>query len=146
MVCLRAGQRLQLLSQLVALAKEKELVSIDIHDLQLAGIRLDPVSGVTVSLFDDSVQGSYDLVFGRVRKASIDGFSSQNVVLDLKVFNRKDDSFEFQRCCFLLGLDPVAAREIVDGDTLVFIEASVGAEIALLVEGTWEGRLIPVKS
>lgn len=36
LVCLRAGQRLQLLSQLVALAKEKELVSIDIHDLQLA--------------------------------------------------------------------------------------------------------------
>lgn len=72
LVCLRAGQRLQLLSQLVALAKEKELVSIDIHDLQLAGIRLDPVSGVTVSLFDDSVQGSYDLVFGRVRKASIE--------------------------------------------------------------------------
>jgi len=29
---------------------------------------------------------------------------------------------------------------------LVFIEASVGAEIALLVEGTWEGRLIPVNS
>ena len=35
---------------------------------------------------------------------------------------------------------------VVDGDTLVFIEASVGAEIALLVEGTWESRLIPVKS
>ena len=41
-------------------------MSIDIHDFQLAGIRLDPVSGVTVSLFDDSSQGSYDLVFGRV--------------------------------------------------------------------------------
>ncbi|MBH1391673.1 hypothetical protein [Stenotrophomonas muris] len=121
-------------------------MGITIHDFKMTGIRLDPVSGVTVSLFDDSVQGSYDLVFGRVRKASIDGFSSQNVVLDLKVFHRKDDSFEFQRCCFLLGLDPVAAREIVDGDTLVFIEASAGAEIALLVEGTWESRLIPVKS
>ena len=121
-------------------------MGIAIHDFKMTGICLDPVSGVTVSLFDDSVQGSYDLVFGRVRKASIDGFSSQNVVLDLKVFNRKDDSFEFKRCCFLLGLDPVAAREIVDGDTLVFIEASVGAEIALLVEGTWDSRLIPVKS
>ncbi|WP_414605833.1 hypothetical protein [Stenotrophomonas pavanii] len=121
-------------------------MGLAIHDFKVTGIRLDPVSGVTVSLFDDSVQGSYDLVFGRVRKASIDGFSSQNVVLDLKVFHRKDDSFEFQRCCFLLGLDPVAAREIVDGDTLVFIEASVGAEIALLIDGTWEGRLNSVSS
>ena len=63
-------------------------MGITIHDFKMTGIRLDPVSGVTVSLFDDSVQGSYDLVFGRVRKASIDGFSSQNVVLDLKVFHR----------------------------------------------------------
>ncbi|EMI48223.1 hypothetical protein C405_17818 [Stenotrophomonas maltophilia AU12-09] len=123
-----------------------DCMGITIHDFQLVGIRLDPVSGVTVSLFDESSRASYDLVFGQVRRASIDGFSSQNVVLDLKVFNRKDDSFEFKRCCFLLGLDPVAAREIVDGDTLVFIEASAGAEIALLVEGTWDSRLIPVKS
>lgn len=123
-----------------------DCMGITIHDFQLVGIRLDPLSGVTVSLFDESSRASYDLVFGQVRRASVDGFSSQNVVLDLKVFNRKDDYFEFKRCCFLLGLDPVAAREIVDGDTLVFIEASVGAEIALLVEGTWDSRLIPVKS
>lgn len=123
-----------------------DCMGITIHDFHLVGIRLDPLSGVTVSLFDESSRASYDLVFGQVRRASVDGFSSQNVVLDLKVFNRKDDSFEFKRCCFLLGLDPVAAREIVDGDTLVFIEASVGAEIALLVEGTWDSRLIPVKS
>lgn len=121
-------------------------MGITIHDFQLVGIRLDPLSGVTVSLFDESSRASYDFVFGQVRRASVDGFSSQNVVLDLKVFNRKDDYFEFKRCCFLLGLDPVAAREIVDGDTLVFIETSVGAEIALLVEGTWDSRLIPVKS
>ena len=120
-------------------------MSVDVHDFELTGIRVERDSGVVVSLFDRSVSQSFDLGFRRVKRIVVDGFSMQNIVLELKVFSEREDSFEFQRCCFLLGIDLSNPREIDDGDSMVFIEASVGAEVALLMDGAWEDGELSAK-
>lgn len=114
-------------------------MSVDVHDFELTGIRVERDSGVVVSLFDGSVSQGFDLGFRRVKRIVVDGFAMQNIVFELKIFSEREASFEFQRCCFLLGIDSSNPREIDDGDSMVFIEASVGAEVALLMDGAWEG-------
>ena len=94
-------------------------MGITIHDFKMTGIRLDPVSGVTVSLFDDSVQGSYDLVFGRVRKASIDRILNW---LGLVFF-----SLIFLRSSSYLALKVYAIGHLERGDYFVMLPLALGS-------------------
>ncbi|KAA9002261.1 hypothetical protein FJU31_05140 [Stenotrophomonas cyclobalanopsidis] len=108
-----------------------------IHDFSIIGISVENPEKMLVHLSDEFSKKKYDLVIDGVRKVAVDGFGLQNVVLDLKVFYSFDGSFEFRRSCHLLGLAYAGPEDFPQGDSMVFIEASVGAEIACLVKGVW---------
>ncbi len=112
-----------------------------IHDFSITAIGVENIEKIFVHLLDEYTKKKYELVINGVRKVAVDGFGLQNVVLDLKVFYSFDQSFEFRRSCHLLGLAYAGPEYFPEGDSMVFIEASVGAEIACLVKGVWSFEL-----
>lgn len=75
----------------------------DLHDCRITGLRLNESnSTLTVSLTDAEGQPSADLMLMDLIGLYVDGFSLQNIILDVSVFHQKSTSFEYQRACQLL--------------------------------------------
>jgi hypothetical protein len=78
----------------------------DLHDYRITGLHLNESSNsLTVSLIDAEGQPSADLMLMNIVNLYVDGFSLQNIILDVSVFHEKDPSFEYQRACQLLDID-----------------------------------------
>lgn len=108
----------------------------DLHDFRITGLRLNESSStLTVSLTDAEGQPSADLVLVNLIDLYVDGFSLQNIILDVSVFHHKSTSFEYQRACQLLDIDSSNDVFFSDRQTVILIQASAGAEIACLASG-----------
>ena len=104
----------------------------DFHDYEIVGIASNRDQRLfEVTLLDPANNRQARIQLTGVLRANVDAYGLQNVVLDINSFTTYDASFEFYRACSLLGLDPLNA--FVDGARfLTLLQASVGAEIALL--------------
>lgn len=114
------------------------------HDFSIFGIRLSQGGcNLTISMRDPQDVSACELMIENVAQLFIDGFTLQNVVLDIKVFRERVPSFEYGRACELLGLDP---REfsVPPTQVMLFVEASVGAELACLIDGELTMRVTPL--
>ncbi|MBJ7514735.1 MAG: hypothetical protein JHC82_00290 [Stenotrophomonas sp.] len=108
----------------------------DLHDCRITGLRLNESSStLTVSLTDAEDQPSADLMLVNLIDLYVDGFSLQNIILDVSVFHQKSTSFEYQRACQLLDIDSSNDVFFSDRQTVILIQASAGAEIACLASG-----------
>lgn len=108
----------------------------DLHDYRLTGLCLnESSSALTLSLTDAEGQPSADLILVNVIDLYVDGFSLQNIILDVSIFFEKDTSFEYQRACHLLDIDKENTEIFSECRTLILIQASAGAEIACLAKG-----------
>lgn len=107
----------------------------DIHDFEIVTIRTS--GGSTFDLRMIGVQGreADAMCFTNVRKLRVDGFSLQNIVLDLHFYPKPSSDFGFQRACGMLELDAAEAELALESGSVVLIEASSGAEIACLLGG-----------
>ena len=107
---------------------------LDLHDYCITGLQIDTGSrDVTLSLTDPSGSKAGELRLSNIISLFVDGFGLQNIILDTRIFSKPEDSFEYRRACELLDLDR-ASNEVLSGTkTLIFIEASVGAEVACLL-------------
>lgn len=74
------------------------------------------------------------MCFTNVRKLYVDGFSLQNIVLDLSFYSQSFSDFGFQRACGMLGLGAAEAESALEAGSTVLIEAASGAEIACLLD------------
>lgn len=108
---------------------------MDFHDYSIVGVDINREdNSLLLSLLDPEGNASDKLLISNVQKLFVDSFQMQNVILELKIFRGRDESFEFSRACELLDLQEGADDFFSQGMVLVFFEASVGAEIACLCE------------
>ena len=108
----------------------------DLHDYRITGLRLNESSStLTVSLTDAEGQPSADLMLMNLTGLYVDGFSLQNIILDVSVFHQESTSFEYQRACQLLDIDSANDSTFADSRTVILIQASAGAEIACIASG-----------
>lgn len=116
---------------------------IDVHDYSIIGVEVNPDGNeVTLTLNGPSGEYAGALKLNGVEVLFVDGFSLQNVVLDVKLFSSPEVSFEYKRACELLGLD--YSKQALDcGKSIFFIEASVGAEVACLMSGHPQLLIVP---
>lgn len=98
---------------------------------------------ITFSLNDPQGLDAGKLRISNVVRLHVDGFGLQNIILEARVFHRPDDSFEYGRGCQLLSLDKSNGDLPAGTKALIFIEASVGAEIACLLSQQPDLRLSP---
>lgn len=90
---------------------------------------------LTVSVTDAEGQPSTDLMLMNLIDLYVDGFSLQNIILDVSVFHQESTSFEYQRACQLLDIDNSNDEFFSDAQTVILIQASAGAEIACIASG-----------
>lgn len=109
-----------------------------VHDLHIDGIRVENGCRLILSLSKPDGEHRYELSFDHVLQLAIDGFGMQNIIFDMSVFAERETSFEFLRACALLDLDAAKLQELNAGWCLVFVQASVGAEIACLMDRPWQ--------
>lgn len=117
---------------------------LNLHDYCITGLQLDAGShAVILSLTDPSGSQASKLRLPGVISLFVDGFSLQNVVLDTKIFSKVENSFEYRRACELLDLDRTDDKVLDGSKALIFIEASVGAELACLMSDQPDLALSP---
>lgn len=109
-----------------------------LHDLHIDGLRIEDRRRLALSLSTECGRHVHEVIFDNIVRLSIDGFSMQNIILDLSVFTEREGSFEFDRACALLGLDPADPHELDGTGCIVLIEATIGAEIACLMAQPWQ--------
>ncbi|WP_349999325.1 hypothetical protein [Stenotrophomonas lacuserhaii] len=88
-----------------------------------------------MSVTDAEGQPSTDLMLMNLIDLYVDGFSLQNIILDVSVFHQESTSFEYQRACQLLDIDNSNDEFFSDAQTVILIQASAGAEIACIASG-----------
>ena len=115
---------------------------MDIHDFEITGVEVIGDDRFSLRLFNPLDQARYEMCFENVSRLFVDGFSLQNIVLDVSLFTAPVEEFGFRRASTLLNLDGVAGSGMQDGDCIMLIEASAGAEVACL----WKGPSVPVLS
>jgi hypothetical protein len=104
---------------------------IDLHDYSITGLLVDQKQRTALLRLKDSAGAQeYELCFTDIVSLNVDGFGLQNVILDFKLFNSPEDSFEFVRACALLDMDPKGQEALQKLGCVAFIESSVGADIA----------------
>ncbi|MBT2766952.1 hypothetical protein J7J08_04835 [Stenotrophomonas sp. ISL-67] len=108
-------------------------MNMDIHDFEITSVRTSGRSAFELNLVDVRSAESYVMNFTNVRKLYVDGFSLQNIVLDLSVYAVPSSAFGFQRACGMLDLGQEEAELALKSGSLVLIEAASGAEIACLL-------------
>jgi len=109
-----------------------------LHDLHIDGLRIEDRRRLALSLSTECGRYVHEVIFDDIVRLSIDGFSMQNIILDLSVFTEREASFEFDRACALLGVDPADPHELDGTGCIVLIEATIGAEIACLMSQHWQ--------
>jgi len=80
--------------------------------------------------------------FKNVKQLFVDGFSLQNIVLDISVFTQLREDFGFRRASGMLDLKPEAVESAISGGALILIEASSGAEVACLLDSAMLPQLV----
>lgn len=117
---------------------------LDLHDYSIIGIELEcDRTMIRLTLVDPKGVRVSELQVRKVERLFVDGFSLQNVVLDAKMFVEPEDSFEYRRACELLDLELSDKMLLNNSRALLFIEASVGAEVACLVGERPHLRIVP---
>jgi hypothetical protein len=112
-------------------------MNADIHDFEITAIRTFDGSAFTLRMIGVQGPETYVTCFTNVRKLYVDGFSLQNIVLDLHFYPKPFSDFGFQRACGMLELDAAEAELALEAGSIVLIEASSGAELACLLG--WQG-------
>ncbi|RFA30102.1 hypothetical protein CAI21_07835 [Alkalilimnicola ehrlichii] len=110
--------------------KSQSVIFPDLHDWEIVSVEVDRDGGVvSIDLCSEGRVEEGVLRFQGVKEFYLSGMRMQNVILDFVLFDTDVISEDFSRCCRLLGLDrlPVA---VLHGDVMVYIEPSVGAELA----------------
>lgn len=120
-------------------------MSVDLHDYSIVGLEICNKNGLVIKFANPLGTEFFELVLTGIQRLYVDGFSVQNIVLDLNVFYEKAESFDFKRACTLLEIDPEAPREISGSGCVMFIEASSGAEVACLMDHPWEPLLTRIE-
>jgi hypothetical protein len=111
------------------------------HDFNIVGIQVDLEQCMATLFltepaeFDKKHTKKRKLVFKDIKKIFVDGLTLQNVIFDIYVFTRREDSFEYKRACALLDISSVDGSVFDNFVSMIFIEASVGAEVACLISG-----------
>jgi len=109
-----------------------------LHDYAITGIDVDPGrQKMRLQLCDPAGVDAGRLEFNHVCRAQVEGWALQNIILELSVFTDVRTSFEYRRVCSMLGLDPAVPGIFASGGCMVLLEASAGAEIALLLSQPW---------
>lgn len=120
-------------------------MSIDIHDYLILALEIEDDKTLVIKLSDPLGAEHFELVLTGVQSLYVDGFSMQNIILDMGIFFERDESFEFQRACVLLEIDPACPHGMSDSSCIVFVQASAGAEVACLINHHWEPRLTRIE-
>ena len=107
---------------------------MDLHDYEIVGVEVNRANrALAITLLSPNSFEKRTLQIDNVHKLFVDGMRMQNVILELEVFTSANSSHRYRRACELLD---IASDDSVNfaSSQMVMIEASVGAEIALLCE------------
>lgn len=107
---------------------------MDLHDYEIVSVESDRFhKALSLVLLSPDGSEKWILEIAKVRKLFVDGMQMQNVIFELEVFTHANSSHRYLRACELLD---IASDGDIDFDSvqLVMIEASVGAEIAVLCD------------
>ena len=118
----------------------------DIHDFEITAICAVSRDSFAITVKNPQDMSLYEMRFERVMQLHVEGFSLQNVVSDVGLYRSPAEGFGFKRACSMLGMDKALECGTDEGQCLLLMEASSGAEIACLFEGDAIPQLIPVTS
>jgi hypothetical protein len=86
---------------------------------------------VEIRMRDPGTRRRRRLLISGVLHFVVNDYRLQNVVLGARCFSARENSFEFNKACSLLGLNPDTPF-VDEASHLTYIQASVGAEVACL--------------
>ena len=102
----------------------------NLHDWELVEIaidRFDQTVKIILKMPETNEQKS--LFFHGVKKFYLSGMTIQNVILDVLLFEKANESDYFEHCCSVLNID--SSIFIDDSkNKIIYFEPSVGAELA----------------
>ena len=104
-----------------------------LHDWEIVKVTIDRFSDKVALRFHEPTANRFsDLLFGGVNNIYLSGMTKQNVILDVMIFTKPDNSDYYVRCCELLKeTSPFSDKNgVTDKDRkVIYIEPSVGAEL-----------------
>lgn len=93
----------------------------DIHDFEITAIRTYGGNAFDLRMISAQDPEAYVTCFTNVRKLYVDGFSLQNIILDLSFYSQSSSDFGFQRACGMLGVDAAEAESALEAGSMVLI-------------------------
>jgi len=116
---------------------------LNFHDWEIVGVSIDR-NQATAEIFivKPETHEGVSFYFEGVRKFYLSNMMIQNVILDLLIFEKASESDYFGHCCSLLDIDTLEYENLYPGK-MIYIEPSVGAEIACFYEEIHIKRGIP---